>query len=89
MKPAANHPDTMPLYGAEQMRTLDRHAIEDAGIPGYTLMTRAATAAWSALQARWPAARELLVLCGGCLGTTQLWESRKSCLVWNTLVQSM
>lgn len=65
MKPAANPPDTTPLYGAEQMRTLDRHAIEDAGIPGYTLMTRAATAAWSALQARWPAARALLVLCGG------------------------
>jgi len=57
--------DNYPLYRAEQMRSLDRHAIEDAGIPGYTLMTRAATAAWTALQARWPDARQLLVLCGG------------------------
>ena len=47
------------------MRELDRGAIESAGIPGYTLMTRAATAAWNALRARWPAARDVLVLCGG------------------------
>ena len=53
------------LYRAAQMRALDRDAIESAGIPGYELMTRAATAAWAALQARWPDARSLLVLCGG------------------------
>jgi NAD(P)H-hydrate epimerase len=65
MNPGSFPRQNYPLYRAEAMRTLDRHAIEDAGIPGYTLMTRAATAAWTALQARWPDARELLVLCGG------------------------
>jgi NAD(P)H-hydrate epimerase len=47
------------------MRALDRNAIEQAGIPGYTLMTRAATAAWTALRERWPAAGDIFVLCGG------------------------
>ena len=65
MNPESLPRENYPLYRAEAMRTLDRHAIENAGIPGYTLMTRAATAAWTALQARWPDARELLVLCGG------------------------
>jgi len=54
----------IPLYGAVQMRELDRLAIETAGIPGYTLMTRAATAAWAALRARWPQSRRPVVLCG-------------------------
>ena len=54
-----------PLYTAAQMRVLDHAAIEQAGIPGYTLMTRAATAAWQALRERWPAAADILVLCGG------------------------
>lgn len=56
--------DGTPLYRADQMRELDRLAIETAGIPGYTLMTRAAGAAWAALRARWPQARRLVVLCG-------------------------
>lgn len=55
---------SIPLYSAAQMHELDRLAIEAAGIPGYTLMNRAATAAWSALTARWPQARNLVVLCG-------------------------
>lgn len=54
----------IPLYRAAQMRELDRLAIEAAGIPGYTLMTRAAEAAWAATRARWPQARRLVVLCG-------------------------
>jgi NAD(P)H-hydrate epimerase len=62
----ANPPtdDGTPLYRADQMRELDRLAIEAAGIPGYTLMARAAGAAWAALRARWPQARRLIVLCG-------------------------
>jgi NAD(P)H-hydrate epimerase len=52
------------LYTAAQVRELDRIAIGEAGIPGYTLMTRAGEACWEALQARWPQARSLLVLCG-------------------------
>ncbi len=54
----------VPLYSAIQLRELDRLAIEQAGIPGYTLMTRAALAAWSEIQARWPSVRSLVVLCG-------------------------
>ena len=54
----------IPLYRAAQMRELDRLAIEAAGIPGYTLMQRAAGAAWAALRTRWPQARTLVVLCG-------------------------
>ena len=52
------------LYTAAQVRELDRLAIEVAGIPGYTLMSRAGAACWEALRARWPHARSLLVLCG-------------------------
>ncbi len=53
------------IYTAEQVRALDRHAIEACGIAGYTLMNRAATAAFEVLLAQWPLARRVLVLCGG------------------------
>lgn len=52
------------LYSATQVRELDRRAIEDGGIPGYTLMRRAAQAAFDALRAHWPHARAVAVLCG-------------------------
>lgn len=52
------------LYSAAQVRELDRRAIEDCGIPGYSLMQRAAQAAWRAARALWPQARILSVLCG-------------------------
>lgn len=52
------------LYSADQVRELDRRAIEDAGIPGYTLMQRAARAAFEALRDQWPQARRVAVLCG-------------------------
>jgi hydroxyethylthiazole kinase-like uncharacterized protein yjeF len=52
------------LYTAAQVRELDRIAIEEQGIPGYTLMSRAGEACWELLQSRWPAARSLQVLCG-------------------------
>lgn len=52
------------LYTAAQVRDLDRRAIASLGIPGYTLMQRAAAAAWSRLHARWPQARSATVLCG-------------------------
>jgi NAD(P)H-hydrate epimerase len=55
---------TASLYSEGQLRELDRLAIEQAGISGYTLMTRAAQAAWSAIQTRWPSVRSLVVLCG-------------------------
>jgi NAD(P)H-hydrate epimerase len=52
------------LYTAAQVRALDRHAIESAGIPSYALMTRAGTAAFDALRRAWPTARRVLVVCG-------------------------
>jgi len=53
------------LYLAAQVRACDRHAIDVQGVPGYTLMERAAAAALRRLRAAWPAARELAVVCGG------------------------
>ena len=54
----------LPLYGASQMRQLDRAAIEDCGIPGIELMRRAGRAAFALLRQRWPGARRVGVLCG-------------------------
>lgn len=57
-----NLPDC--LYSAEQVRELDRIAIEDLGIPGYTLMQRAAKFSYAVLKAHWPDAKSILVICG-------------------------
>jgi len=53
------------LYRAEQVRELDRCAIEDHGIAGAELMERAGRAAYRLLRRRWPQAEGLAVLCGG------------------------
>lgn len=53
------------LYTPEQVRELDRRAIEDQGIPGGALMGRAGESAWRCLCQRLPGARRILVLCGG------------------------
>lgn len=52
------------LYSAAQVREFDRRAIEVCGIPGQTLMERAAQAAWRAARRRWPEKRRVVVLCG-------------------------
>ena len=52
------------LYLADDVRKLDAAAIA-GGIAGRELMRRAAAAALRELRARWPVARDLLVLCGG------------------------
>lgn len=52
------------VYAAAQVRAMDRHAIEVAGIPGYTLMQRAGVAALELLRQRWPDANRITVLCG-------------------------
>ncbi len=52
------------LYRAEQVRELDRLAIEQSGISGFELMNRAGYAAFEALRNRWPDARRIAVLCG-------------------------
>ncbi len=52
------------LYRAQDVRELDRIAIAELGIPGFTLMSRAGTAAFRVMQDSWPRARSVLVLCG-------------------------
>ena len=52
------------LYLAEDVRALDAAAIA-GGVSGYELMRRAAAASLRELRARWPVARDLLVICGG------------------------
>ena len=58
--------ETLPaeVYASAQVRAMDRHAIERAGISGYTLMQRAGAAALATLQRHWPAAAPVTVLCG-------------------------
>ncbi len=58
--------DRLPyaLYRAEQVRELDRAAIEKFSIPGATLMQRAGRAAFDLLRRTWPDARDLTVVCG-------------------------
>ena len=58
--------DQLPhaLYRAEQVRALDRTAIEQFGIPGLTLMERAGAAAFKLLRDCWPDARDITVVCG-------------------------
>lgn len=53
------------LYRAEQVRELDRRAIEDHGIDGYELMQRAGRAVFRVIRAQYPEARRLIVCCGG------------------------
>ncbi|HEY9198928.1 MAG TPA: NAD(P)H-hydrate dehydratase, partial [Gammaproteobacteria bacterium] len=57
-------PLEFPLYRAAQVREFDRRAIEEQGIAGYELMTRAAAAALRELRAYWPRARRIHVICG-------------------------
>ncbi len=52
------------LFSAEQVRAIDRHAIEQAGIPGSELMQRAASVVLHAILERWPQVRRLLIVCG-------------------------
>ena len=53
------------IYSAESVRRMDRTAIEVAGIPGYTLMQRAATAALELARRSWPDACRWQIVCGG------------------------
>jgi len=58
---------TLPanIYSVASVREIDRTTIEDHGIPGYTLMTRAGAAALRAARQRFPDARRWQVVCGG------------------------
>ena len=52
------------LHTADQVRAMDRFAIEQLQIPAYTLMTRAGAGSLRVLRECWPAARRVLILCG-------------------------
>ena len=52
------------IYTADQVRALDRIAIDEMAIPGYTLMCRAGEAALDRLRRHWPEAKSLVVYCG-------------------------
>ncbi len=53
------------LYRAEQVRAMDKYAIDDLGIPGLVLMQRAGMAAFEVLCHTWPKARSIAIVCGG------------------------
>ncbi len=53
------------LYSTAQVRALDSHAINELGIPGYTLMKRAGEAALRYLRTRWPMSHRIVIVCGG------------------------
>jgi ADP-dependent NAD(P)H-hydrate dehydratase / NAD(P)H-hydrate epimerase len=55
---------TERLYTAAQTRELDRCAIQDCKIPGITLMSRAANAAYKCMLETWPDPVCVQVLCG-------------------------
>lgn len=52
------------LYLREDVRELDRFAIEECGIDGFELMDRAARFAFHTLLKNWPGCENLVVLCG-------------------------
>lgn len=52
------------LYSAEQVRELDRRAIEDFDIPSYELMCRAGQGLLDIIQLRWASANKVLIVCG-------------------------
>ncbi len=52
------------LYTIEQVRAMDRYAIEVIGIPGIELMERAGRAAFNCLLKFWPEVRSVGVFCG-------------------------
>lgn len=52
------------IYSVESVRRIDQRAINDAGIGGYTLMSRAGQAAFDIALAAYPACRRWQVVCG-------------------------
>jgi len=57
---------TLPanIYSVASIREIDRTAIEDNGVPGYTLMKRAGSAAVRSARERFPNAMRWQVICG-------------------------
>ena len=57
-------PEPLALYSATQTRRLDQIAIEDYGIPGYTLMCRAGAFAFNTLISFFHQTRSIVIVCG-------------------------
>lgn len=59
--------DQLPtsLYSADQVRELDKHVINEEGIPGFDLMSMSGHVAFDLLIKTWPDVRAVTVLCGG------------------------
>ena len=52
------------IYITNQVRELDRIAIEEFKVPGFTLMQRAGEAGFELIQQNWPEAQRIIVLAG-------------------------
>jgi NAD(P)H-hydrate epimerase len=65
MVPDDNPSFPTALFGAEEVRKIDRFAINILGIPGIELMERAGSAAFEAICQAKPNARTLSAVCGG------------------------
>ncbi len=52
------------IYAVKSVRQVDQVAVNESGISGYTLMTRAAQAALGVAQAGFPAAKRWQIICG-------------------------
>ena len=52
------------LYRTAQVRELDRIAIQDLGISGFELMSRAGAAVFQCIRKQWPDAQSIAVFCG-------------------------
>ncbi len=53
-----------PIHTCQQSKDLDRLVIEEFGIPGFELMTRAGCGAFDILRRHWPKCRKIAVICG-------------------------
>jgi len=59
-----SEPAHIPLYTAAQVRELDRIAIQECGIDGYELMSRAGRALADCVLRRWPQVGQVCIVCG-------------------------
>ncbi|MDD5580073.1 MAG: NAD(P)H-hydrate dehydratase [Methylobacter sp.] len=58
------HPFPVTLYRAAHVKELDRIAIEERGIPGFVLMSKAGYEVFQCVRNNWPDARSIAVFCG-------------------------
>ncbi len=63
-QPFNKYPLPDNLYRADQVRAMDRVAIDEFDIPGIELMNRAGEAALAVILKKWPCAQHLGILCG-------------------------